>query len=229
MTTMATFLNGTTNTSPRDLDDEEINYRPFLNRDRHVRIFDEDLRTCETLSMLFRLEGFMTSFFAERSAFLDKADTRSDVLVANFTQWDDNARDMLNEVKQKNRETVVVGLLDNDSVELAVDLMRAGACDVLSKPIDMERLVISVREELRRDVQMGVSAGGQRTIVVQGFKTLTQRERDVLQLIVAGNSNKIAAKTLGISPRTIEVHRSRLMRKLGAHNTADLMRIVLTA
>ena len=66
-------------------------------------------------------------------------------------------------------------------------------------------------------------------VEVRGFSQLTPREREVLQLITNGQSNKEAGRELGISPRTIEVHRARVMEKLGARNTADLMRIVLTS
>lgn len=64
---------------------------------------------------------------------------------------------------------------------------------------------------------------------VRGFSKLTAREREVLQLIAEGHSNKEAGRQLGISPRTVEVHRARVMDKLGAKNAADLMRIVLTS
>jgi DNA-binding NarL/FixJ family response regulator len=71
--------------------------------------------------------------------------------------------------------------------------------------------------------------GGQRPVEIRGFSQLTPRERDVLQLVTNGQSNKEAGRQLGISPRTIEVHRARVMEKLGARNTADLVRIVLTS
>ena len=97
------------------------------------------------------------------------------------------------------------------------------------KPIDSERLVNSVRDALRQEIQLGTVEGGRRQVEVRGFDQLTPREREVLQLITNGQSNKEAGRELGISPRTIEVHRARVMEKLGARNTADLMRIVLTS
>src|SRR5690606_6610479 len=98
---------------------------------------------------------------------------------------------------------------------------------VLNKPIDTDHLVVAVREALRHDVHVGGIESGRRLIEVRGFDQLTPREREVLQLITNGQSNKEAGRELGISPRTIEVHRARVMEKLGARNTADLMRIVL--
>ena len=82
---------------------------------------------------------------------------------------------------------------------------------------------------MRENVHVGAIDGGKRTVEVRGFAQLTPREREVLQLITNGQSNKEAGRDLGISPRTIEVHRARVMEKLGARNTADLMRIVLTS
>ena len=75
----------------------------------------------------------------------------------------------------------------------------------------------------------GESVTAKRPVERSSFDALTPRERDVLDQIVAGASNKEAGRQLGISPRTIEIHRARVMEKLGAKNTADLMRIVLTS
>lgn len=107
--------------------------------------------------------------------------------------------------------------------------MKLGASDVISKPLDTEHFLGVVRDALRRDVHLGAMQGGRRPVEVRGFSQLTPREREVLQLITNGQSNKEAGRELGISPRTIEVHRARVMEKLGARNTADLMRIVLTS
>jgi len=128
------------------------------------------------------------------------------------------------------RSGVAVFMLGNEpQVELAVRAMKAGAADVVTKPINTEHLVQSVLDSLRQDVHLGAAEGGRRPVEVRGFSQLTPREREVLQLITNGQSNKEAGRELGISPRTIEVHRARVMEKLGAKNTADLMRIVLTS
>jgi FixJ family two-component response regulator len=107
--------------------------------------------------------------------------------------------------------------------------MKVGASDVVTRPIDTEHLVRIVRDALRQDIHVGAVQAGGRSVEVRGFAQLTPREREVLQLITNGQSNKEAGRELGISPRTIEVHRARVMEKLGARNTADLMRIVLTS
>jgi FixJ family two-component response regulator len=209
---------------------DEIFYRSFLNRDRLVHICDPDLQSCEQLSLLFRLEGFQTAFSVNLTGFLATLERRRpDVVIANFDLGVDDGLALLRRVKALRMGTPVFMLENHPMVEAAVQAMKLGAADVVTKPIDTERLVGSVRDALRQDVHVGAVQSGGRPVEVRGFAQLTPREREVLQLITNGQSNKEAGRELGISPRTIEVHRARVMEKLGARNTADLMRIVLTS
>lgn len=209
---------------------ENFYYTPYLYRDTLVHILDADASTCEALSVLFRLEGFQTSFSVDMASFLAALDRRRpDVVVTNIRIGNDSGIDVLRKVKSLRAGTPVFLLEDRPEVATAVLAMKAGASDVLTKPIDTDRLVHAVREALQQDVHVGTVSAGKRPVEVRGFAQLTPREREVLQLITNGQSNKEAGRELGISPRTIEVHRARVMEKLGARNTADLMRIVLTS
>ncbi len=210
---------------------EEIYYHSFLNRDRVVHVVDPDLTTCESLSVLFRLEGFQTAFSINLQGFVASLERRRpDVVVANLDLAEEGeGLTLLRRVKALRMGTPVFMLENRPHVEAAVAAMKGGAADVVTKPIDNENLVRVVRDALRRDIHIGAASSGRRTVEVRGFAQLTPREREVLQLITNGQSNKEAGRELGISPRTIEVHRARVMEKLGARNTADLMRIVLTS
>jgi FixJ family two-component response regulator len=110
---------------------------------------------------------------------------------------------------------------------MAVAVIQAGAADLVEKPVDADKVVRQVGQALasyaRRSAERSdpVSALGP-----GGASLLTPRERDVLQELVRGASNKEAGRSLGISPRTIEVHRARIMEKLGARNAADLVRVI---
>ncbi|WP_299640316.1 LuxR C-terminal-related transcriptional regulator [Devosia sp.] len=210
---------------------ESFYYPSFLHRDRMVHILDADAATCEALSVLFRLEGFQTAFSVDASGFLTAAERRRpDVAIVNFRVGNEDGLAILKRIKTMRTGTPVFILEDRPEVDSAVLAMKAGASDVFTKPIESERLVRAVRETLRHDIRLGpVAEGGHRRVEVRGFDQLTPREREVLQLITNGQSNKEAGRELGISPRTIEVHRARVMEKLGARNTADLMRIVLTS
>jgi len=208
----------------------DVFYRSFLNRDRLVHIVDSDPNTCEALSVLFRLEGFQTAFSLSAETFLSSFEQRRpDVVVLNFVVEGMSALPLLEAIKNLRAGVAVFMIADEQNVTLTVEAMRLGASDVLVKPIDTERFVRAVRETLRRDVHVTAINNGQRDVDIRGFMQLTQREREVLQLITNGQSNKEAGRELGISPRTIEVHRARVMEKLGARNTADLIRIVLTS
>lgn len=209
---------------------DETYYRSFFNRDRLVHLVDPDLQTCETLSLLFRLEGFQTAFSVDLAGFIASLERhRPDVVIANLDLGADDGLMLLRRVKALRMGMPAFMIENRPDVEMAVLAMKAGASDVVTKPIDNEHLVRLVREALRQDVHIGAQAGGRRPIEVRGFAQLTPREREVLELISNGQSNKEAGRELGISPRTIEVHRARVMEKLGAKNTADLMRIVLTS
>ncbi|KKB85053.1 hypothetical protein VW29_07780 [Devosia limi DSM 17137] len=209
---------------------DEIYYHSFLNRDRLVHIVDPDPATCEALSVLFRLEGFQTTFSLEASHFVASLERlRPDIVVVNIKIGPESGLNLLRRVKAMRTGTPVFLLSDYPQVDAAVAGMKLGASDVISKPIDTEHFLTVVRDALRRDVYLGAMQGGRRPVEVRGFSQLTPREREVLQHITNGESNKEAGRELGISPRTIEVHRARVMEKLGARNTADLMRIVLTS
>ena len=208
---------------------EDNYYRSARNRDRLIHIVDADPATCEALSVLFRLEGFQTTFSIDAAQFLLGLERRiPDVVVLNLRLREDSGLSLLRRIKAMGTGTPVFMLADSSQLEAAVRAMKIGAADVISKPIDTEHLLADIREVLHRDAHLGPLPGGKPSIEVRDFAQLTPREREVLQLISNGQSNKEAGRVLGISPRTIEVHRARVMEKLGARNTADLMRIVLT-
>jgi FixJ family two-component response regulator len=207
----------------------ELNYQTFLNRDRLIQIVDADASTCEALSVLFRLEGYQTRFALDAVTFLADFERREpDAVLLNLMLAGESGIEVMRRIKAMRVGLPVFILADRPEVDGAVEAMKAGAQDVVTKPIDSDRLLGTVREALSEEVHIGTVQAGRRAVEVRGFAQLTPREREVLQLITNGRSNKQAGRELGISPRTIEVHRARVMEKLGARNTADLMRIVLT-
>lgn len=208
---------------------DDVYYHSYLNRDRLIQIIDHDASTCEALSVLFKMEGYQTAYALDtQGLFSSRPHRHPDIVVLNIDLENGEGMTALRRLKAMHTCTPVFMIADRPNLDLAVAAMKAGANDVLAKPIDTERLVRAVRDALRQDVHVGAVQGGRRPIEIRGFNQLTPREREVLQLITNGQSNKEAGRELGISPRTVEVHRARVMEKLGARNTADLMRIVLT-
>lgn len=205
-------------------------YRPAHNRDSYVHIAHDKPDTCESLSVLFRLEGFETQFSTNADDLFGALQKRRPdaVIVCAELGGEDGMR-VLSRIKAMRQAIAVFLLRDTPDMSLAVRCVKAGASDVLlSRPLDSELLLRSVTETIRRDVHLRTDDLGRSVIEVNGFSRLTRRERDVLQRIANGQSNKEVGRDLDISPRTVEVHRARIMAKLGAKNAVDLMRIVLT-
>jgi FixJ family two-component response regulator len=131
--------------------------------------------------------------------------------------------DVLAALAKQDCQAPVVMISGESNIPMAVAAIRAGAHDFLLKPFAAEVIVDRVRDTVRifRKRQCFVSDQ------FPGSETLTERQTDVLGELAAGYSNKETARHLGISYRTVEVHRARIMEKVGARNTADLMRIVI--
>lgn len=208
-------------------------YGTFRNADlahRLVHIIDPDLGVCEALSVVFRLEGYRTAFSTSSEHFITSLSRQHpDVVVSNLELNGDTGLNIIRRVRALQRGIVLVMLANRPVLEAAVMAMKLGAVDVISKPIDSEYLLRTVREALLRNVQISVGPNGQQNVEVRGFSQLTPREREVLNFVGNGFSNKETGRRLGISPRTVEVHRARIIEKLGARNTADLIKIILTS
>lgn len=206
-------------------------YLRIYNRDRRLHIVDADPATCEFLGVQFRLEGFQVAVSLDMKHFQTTLSRRCpDVVFLNLMVGEESGLSVLQRIKALRTGSPVFMLSDGAQLDAAVTAMKLGAVDVFGKPLDAECLSNAVRDALRRDIQYGAAQGtGGRSVEVRGFSQLTSREREVLQLIADGQSNKETGRMLGISPRTVEMHRARVMEKLGARNAADLMRIVLTS
>jgi len=196
--------------------------------DAQVFIVDDDKSVSDALTLLFRLEGFATQGFSEGVSFLEAVRRESPACVILDLQLPGySGLDILKDLMALHFAAPVIVMSGHSDVPTAVAAMRQGAFDFLEKPFAANVMAERVREAViayRRAVDEPIPGLGN----FSGRHLLTSREREVLGLVASGASNKEAGRRLGISPRTIEVHRARIMTKLGARNAADLMRIVLS-
>src|SRR5690606_31671704 len=134
------------------------------------------------------------------------------------------------ELNAQHYEAPIFIISGQGDIPMAVEAIKHGALDFIEKPFDADTVLTRVREAVAawRERHQDGSMKDVMTLQFPGHDLLTPREREVLAQITGGASNKEAGRKLGISPRTIEVHRARIMEKLGARNAADLVRIVLT-
>lgn len=206
---------------------ESLTFTPRLASRLHVRIIEGDSATCEALSLFFRLEGFQTSFTADCDSAL--SGSPPDILIINLALPKSSGINVLLMAKAQLPGVPAVMLADQANVGEVVQAMKCGAVDVIQKPLDTERLLPVVRDALKRNIQVGAMRDGVRSVEICGFPHLTPKEREVLKLVMDGHTNKSAALILEKSPRTVEIQRRQIIKKLGAKNTAELVRLVFTA
>ena len=201
----------------------------FLTRPRLVHIVGPNRAADEEMSVVLRLEGFDTALSYDPSGFLEAARRRvPDAVLINLRQEGMSGVELIRLSRAQRRTALLFLIEEEPEIHSAVDAVKAGAADVFTRPVDIELLVRRLREELRKGVELNRGEAQGPSVEGRGLPRLTPRERQVLDLISNGQSNKQAGRELGISPRTIEVHRARVMEKLGARNTAELLRILLT-
>lgn len=197
-----------------------VNKRDFL-----VHIVHDELHICRDLSVLFGIEGYATSYtqrLGQTIAFLGTR--RPTVVLLSMTFGRDGGLPLLKKIKQQS-PSVIVFMISNGLCQTRqiVSAVKFGACDVFNDLNQHHRMILEVDEAI----------SGQKIASVidkkpPKFALLTKREGEVLQFLIKGGTNNLVGEELGISPRTIEVHRARIMDKLGARNTADMVRIALS-
>jgi two-component system response regulator FixJ len=197
-----------------------------------IFIVDDDEAVCDALKMTFAVEGYQVTTFREGTSFITCARKRTPACVLlDIHMPVKSGFDILKELDATNYPAPIFIMSGSGDIPMAVEAIRNGAYDVFEKRQGTAALVARVREtiaawEPRR--QKTSNGGDHRSRPFPGCGRLTPREFDVLGQITAAASSKEAARTLGISPRTVEVHRLRIMQKLGAKNAMDIARIVLS-
>lgn len=200
-----------------------------IKGEKLIHIVDDDAAVRDALGVVFMLEGFQVRGFENGAEFVAAAkDHAPSCVILDVHMPGRSGLDILRELNAEHYPSPIFIISGQGDIPMAVQAIKHGAFDFIEKPFDAETVLARVREAIaaqERRQSAGDSGIGD---VFPGSNLLTPREREVLHQIAAGASNKEAGRSLGISPRTIEVHRARIMEKLGAKNAADLVRIVLT-
>ena len=200
-------------------------------RTNELFVVDDDVMIRDALSIIFTLAGYRVTGFADAESFLAAARSHTPAcILLDLHLPDKSGVAALKELNAQSYPAPIFIVTGDGDVGYAVEAVKSGAFDYLVKPFDARAIVVRVAGAISvfRD-RVAYSNGDdswQSEFPGQGL--LTPREREVLAQIAAGASNKEAGRKLGISPRTIEVHRARVMEKTGARNAADLVRIVLS-
>ncbi len=193
-----------------------------------VHIVDDDEAIRDSLQALLEGAGFSCAVYPSAAAFLADSARAGGCALVDVRMPEMDGLTLLREISARHADIGVVIMTGFADVPLAVKAMREGAIDFVEKPAAREVLIDAVRRAFGKATQASADDESKREALAR-FERLTEREREVLDLLVLGDANKVVAHKLGISPRTVEIHRGRLMEKTQAKNLAELVRMALEA
>jgi two-component system response regulator FixJ len=196
--------------------------------DQPVYIVDDDAAVRDSLRMLLESAGYAVRGFDDARSFLSDADMDRGCLVVDIRMPGMSGLELQEELVRRNVSLPVIVITGHGDVPLAVRAMTAGAVDFIEKPFDDRRMLDSIARALLIGNQKR-SRVGEAQAARDLLALLTPREREVFDQLVKGHPNKIVAHELGISPRTVEIHRANVMDKLQARNLSDIVRTALAA
>jgi two-component system response regulator FixJ len=202
---------------------EAVSHRSFFNRNRNVVFLHPRPAEIADLIDAFQTQGFLTNVAVSLGSLSRLIAMRApDAVLAHAEATEAQIKTAV--IKDMAISSRIYLLLDETpALAEAVRAVRSGAMAMFAQPLRCTDVLLEVETELAGDLRRD----GPWTVSVGGMTSLTPREREVLQFLLEGGTNKEAARQLQISPRTVEVHRMHVMRKLGARNTAEMVRIAL--
>lgn len=191
----------------------------------NIAIVDDDEAIRRSAASLLQRRGFGVRTYSSGNEFLG-ADLPADLqcVLLDMRMPGMNALEVMRELKARNVDARVVVLTGHGDIGLAVQAMKLGASDFLTKPCEGQKLINSIRRAV--DEQSAPNAAVDPEAEAR-LRSLTPRQRDVLEGILKGQPNKVIAWELGLSVRTVEAYRGHLLERMGARGTAELVRAAL--
>ena len=187
-----------------------------MSEDAVVFVVDDDRAVRDSIAMLVRAEGFAVRTFDSARSFLAGWDhAEESCLIVDLRLPDLSGLELQERLAATADAPPIIFLTGFGTVPSAVHALKAGAMDYLEKPVDPGALLARVREGLARDRE--------RRAELRRIMALTRREREILEQVAGGDTNKVIAANLGISVRTVELHRARGMRKLAVRSVPELV------
>jgi len=192
---------------------------------RIVHIVDDDEAVRQSLAFLLSSTGLAVRLYDSATAFLaGLASVKGGCLITDMRMPDMTGLELLHQLRAKACGLPAIVITGHGDVALAVEAMKAGAIDFIEKPFDQEAILTAVKAALERGGE-----GGDTAAIAARLASLSERERQVLEGLIAGHPNKTIAYDLGISPRTVEVYRANLMTKMEARSLSELIRMAILA
>ena len=200
-----------------------------MTNEQTVFIVEDDAAVRDSLGLLLGLQGFRTQSFSCAEDFLRiYQPSWAGCLLLDVRMPGMDGLELQESLRRQGLALPVIIMTAHGDITTVRSALKSGAVDFLEKPVDPTALLAAVRTALDADAarrRAGMEAEG----AMQRLSVLTARERQVMELVAKGCHNREIAETLGISPRTVEVHKARVMEKLQVQSVPELVRIVLRA
>ena len=198
-----------------------------MKRDATIFVVDDDDAVRRGLAALLGAKGYAVETFPAAEAFLARAaPTPPCCLLADVRMPGMSGLELQAELKRRGAALPIVVITGHGDVAMAVTALKAGAVDFIEKPFDADAILDAVAAGVRLSTK-AEARGADRAEIARRVAALTPREREVMDLVVAGQPNKVIAFRLQIAIRTVEIHRARVMEKTGARNLSELVRMAI--
>ncbi len=193
-----------------------------------IVVLDDDDAVRDSLDVLLGAEDYTTKTFADATSFLAETHDDAQCILLDVRLPDGDGLDILQRLVDRGCAARTIIMTGHGDVPMAVKAMRIGASDFVEKPFDPDEMLQAVERAVAQFDQSSKSKNGQ-AVARERLSRLTPRETEVMQQLVLGRPNKIIAYELELSPRTVEVHRARVMEKTEAKSLSELVRIAIMA
>ncbi|HET6607168.1 MAG TPA: response regulator FixJ [Rhodopila sp.] len=194
-----------------------------------VHLIDDDEGVRQAVSFLLATAGFAVRVYESGTVFLNALPTQqSGCIITDIRMPGMDGLELQRQLKARNITLPVIVITGHADVPLAVEAMKTGAVDLIEKPFSDDTLLTSIRVAIDRHA-VNAERDGDLSAIRDRIATLSPREREVLDGLLAGLPNKTIAYNLKISARTVEVHRANLMTRMGAQSLAELVRMAYLA
>jgi two-component system response regulator FixJ len=196
-----------------------------------VHVVDDDESARESLAFLLEAADFEVVSHASALALLDALPLDgAGCVITDMRMPDMTGLELVRELNARGCRVPIIMITGHGDIPLAVEAMRAGVADFIEKPFGESRMIDALNRALEAGPPPATAViSDEATLVRQRLETLSERERQVLDGVVDGQPNKVIARELGISPRTVEIYRAKLMAKMHADNLAALVRMTLSS